>query len=140
MSASAIRDDMGSEELRRRARRERDGRVSPRLIAIANALEGMDQARAARQLAAALDADEAVIDGEVIASDETGRPQFYDLLPGTRTPVYVAFDILWLDVARTCGTCRSESAGATCGVFCRRDRRLFSGRFRLQAGAASSSI
>jgi transposase len=48
MSALAIRDDIGSEELRRRARRERDGRVSARLIAIANALEGMDRASAAR--------------------------------------------------------------------------------------------
>jgi hypothetical protein len=37
---------MGSEELRRQARRERDGRVSARLIAIANALEGMDRASA----------------------------------------------------------------------------------------------
>jgi transposase len=44
----AIRDDIGSEELRRRARRERDGRVSARLIALANALEGMDRASAAR--------------------------------------------------------------------------------------------
>jgi transposase len=48
MVALAIRDDIGSEELRRRARRERDGRVSARLIAIANALEGMDRASAAR--------------------------------------------------------------------------------------------
>ena len=48
MSALAIRDDIGSEELRRRARRERDGRVSARLIAIANALEGMDRTSAAR--------------------------------------------------------------------------------------------
>ena len=48
MAALAIRDDIGSEELRRRARRERDGRVSARLIAIANALEGMDRASAAR--------------------------------------------------------------------------------------------
>jgi transposase len=48
MPALAIRGDIGSEELRRRARRERDGRVSARLIAIANALEGMDRARAAR--------------------------------------------------------------------------------------------
>ena len=48
MSTLAIRDDIGSEELRRRARRERDGRVSARLIAIANALEGMDRASAAR--------------------------------------------------------------------------------------------
>jgi len=48
ISALAIREDIGSEELRRRARRARDGRVSARLIAIANALEGMDRARAAR--------------------------------------------------------------------------------------------
>ena len=42
------RDDIGPEELRRRSRRESDGRVSARLIAIANALEGMDRASAAR--------------------------------------------------------------------------------------------
>src|SRR5690242_7880039 len=48
MPALAIRDDIGSAELRRRARRESDGRVSARLIAIANALEGMDRASAAR--------------------------------------------------------------------------------------------
>src|SRR5262244_2982893 len=48
MPALAIRGDIGSEELRRRARRERDGRISARLIAIANALEGMDRASAAR--------------------------------------------------------------------------------------------
>jgi hypothetical protein len=41
MSALSIRDDIGSGELRRRARRESDGRVSARLIAIANVLEGM---------------------------------------------------------------------------------------------------
>jgi hypothetical protein len=46
--ALAIRDDIGSEELRRQARRESDGRISARLIAIANALEGMDRASAAR--------------------------------------------------------------------------------------------
>ncbi len=48
MPALAIRDDISSEQLRRRARRERDGRVSARLIAIANALDGMDRASAAR--------------------------------------------------------------------------------------------
>jgi hypothetical protein len=47
MPALAIRDEIGSEELRRRARRERDGRVSARLIAIANAREGMDRQRRA---------------------------------------------------------------------------------------------
>jgi hypothetical protein len=45
MSALRIRDDISSDELRRRARRENDGRVSARLIAIANALDGMDRGR-----------------------------------------------------------------------------------------------
>src|SRR6188472_848278 len=48
MTALVIRNDMAPGELRRRARRERDGRVSARLIALANALEGMDRASAAR--------------------------------------------------------------------------------------------
>ena len=34
-------------------------------------------------LAAELNVYDAIIDGEVIAADETGRPQFYDLLRGT---------------------------------------------------------
>jgi len=50
-------------------------------------------------LAAELDVDDAIIDGEVIAADETGRPQFYDLLRSTRAPAYVAFDIVWLNGA-----------------------------------------
>jgi transposase len=48
MAALAIRDDIDPGELRRRARREHDGRVSARLIGLANALEGMDRATAAR--------------------------------------------------------------------------------------------
>ena len=43
MCAVAIRDDISSQELRRRARQESDGRVAARLFAIANALEGMDR-------------------------------------------------------------------------------------------------
>ena len=50
----------------------------------------------ADQAPAALDVDEAIIDGEVIAVDETGRPIFIDLLRRKQTPGYVAFDILWL--------------------------------------------
>jgi bifunctional non-homologous end joining protein LigD len=53
----------------------------------------------AEQVASLLDVDDAVIDGEIIVADETGRPQFYDLLRGTRTPAYVAFDIVWLNGA-----------------------------------------
>jgi hypothetical protein len=48
MPALLIRDDISWEGLRRQARRENDGWVSARLIAIANALDGMDWANAAR--------------------------------------------------------------------------------------------
>jgi transposase len=48
MRALAIRDDISPEELRRQARQVQGGRVSARMIAIANALEGMDRATAAR--------------------------------------------------------------------------------------------
>ena len=51
----------------------------------------------AAEVAAALRVDEAILDGEVIVADETGRPQFYDLLRGRLTPAYVAFDLLWID-------------------------------------------
>ena len=43
-----IRPDRDPAELRRRARRERDGRVSARLLALANALEGIPREEAAR--------------------------------------------------------------------------------------------
>jgi bifunctional non-homologous end joining protein LigD len=49
------------------------------------------------QIAAALDVDDAILDGEVIVADETGRPQFYDLLRAARAPAYVVFDVLWLN-------------------------------------------
>jgi len=48
MPALRIRDDISSDELRRQARRDGNGRVSARLIALANALDGMDRAQAAR--------------------------------------------------------------------------------------------
>ena len=46
---------------------------------------------------ASLDVGDAILDGEVIAADETGRPQFYDLLRDTQAPAYVAFDLIWLN-------------------------------------------
>jgi transposase len=46
----AIRDDIAAEELRRLARRESDGRVACRLLALANALDGMRRQEAARQV------------------------------------------------------------------------------------------
>src|SRR5688572_1342125 len=45
----AIRTDIPADELRRLARQETNGRVSCRLIALANALDGMSRAQAARQ-------------------------------------------------------------------------------------------
>jgi bifunctional non-homologous end joining protein LigD len=52
-------------------------------------------ARLSDQIAASLDVSDAILDGEVIAADKTGRPQFYDLLRQRRAPTYVAFDLLW---------------------------------------------
>ena len=48
-AALPIRGDVPSEELRRLARLEADGRVACRLLALANALDGMSRERAARQ-------------------------------------------------------------------------------------------
>ena len=47
-TALAIREDVSAAELRRLARREKDGRAAARMYAIANALEGMSRAEAAR--------------------------------------------------------------------------------------------
>ena len=44
-----IRPDRDPAELRRLARRERDGRVSARLLALANALDGLPREEAARR-------------------------------------------------------------------------------------------
>ena len=48
MPSLPIRSDLSSTELRRLAKAERDGRVSRRMLAIANALDGMSRAEAAR--------------------------------------------------------------------------------------------
>ena len=38
-----------------------------------------------------------VLDGEIVALDDTGRPVFNDLMFGRRAPVYVPFDVLIAD-------------------------------------------
>lgn len=90
------------------------------------------------QLWTALHVNDAILDGEVIATDETGRPQFYDLIRRMRTPAYVAFDLLWRTVP-TCDPCRSANAGSGCKQFCRRSHRSSPRRFRSWAGAVNSS-
>jgi hypothetical protein len=48
MAGLAIRDELGAAELRALARREANPRAASRMYAIANALEGMSRAEAAR--------------------------------------------------------------------------------------------
>ena len=38
--------------------------------------------------------DDAILDSELVATDETSRPQFYVLIRRTRRPSYVAFDLV----------------------------------------------
>jgi bifunctional non-homologous end joining protein LigD len=35
-----------------------------------------------------------ILDGEIVALDEAGRPRFHDLMFSRRAPVYVSFDVL----------------------------------------------
>ena len=49
------------------------------------------------EIAASLDVGDAILDGEIISADKTGRSQFYDLLRDMRAPAYVAFDVIWLN-------------------------------------------
>jgi len=44
-----------------------------------------------------LKAKDAVLDGEIVALDGTGKPAFYDLMKRNCRAVYYAFDILWLN-------------------------------------------
>ncbi len=49
------------------------------------------------ELAAALPGHDAVLDGEVVCLDDSGRPQFNSLLFRRAEPCFAAFDCLWLD-------------------------------------------
>jgi hypothetical protein len=84
------------------------------------------------QVAARLAVDDAILDGEVIAADETGRPQFYDLLRRARKPAYVAFDL-------TCAPCPSASASSALKGSFPKGHRSSPMRFLSTAGDESSS-
>jgi bifunctional non-homologous end joining protein LigD len=82
------------------------------------------------QIAASLDVNDAILDGEIIAADETGRPQFCDLLRHTRTPAYVAFDVLWLNGADLRPLPLTPSAVSTCRTSHPRSQRSLPKRCR----------
>lgn len=39
--------------------------------------------------------DDVVLDGEIVVLDESGRPQFSDLMAARGRPTYIAFDVLY---------------------------------------------
>ena len=45
----------------------------------------------------AIDAGDAIVDGEIVVLDDQGESRFYDLMFNRGTPIFAAFDILWLD-------------------------------------------
>src|SRR5262245_123464 len=48
-------------------------------------------------IAKELKVKDAVLDGELVAPGNDGRPAFYDLMRRQRVAVYYAFDLLWLN-------------------------------------------
>ena len=44
-----------------------------------------------------IDAEAAILDGEIITKDASGRPIFLDLMRRPNDASYVAFDLLWVD-------------------------------------------
>jgi bifunctional non-homologous end joining protein LigD len=46
---------------------------------------------------ASLRVNDAILDGEIICADETGRPIFIEMLGGRHPVCFVAFDLLWLN-------------------------------------------
>src|SRR5215831_8171038 len=51
----------------------------------------------AAALAKRLRVKDAILDGEIICADETGRPIFIEMLRGRHPVCFVAFDLLWLN-------------------------------------------
>src|SRR5690349_21909847 len=51
----------------------------------------------AEQLRAELGRREVILDGEIVAVDDEGRIDFWDLMRGRGILAYAAFDLLWLN-------------------------------------------
>ena len=51
----------------------------------------------AAEVAKSLEAERAVVDGEIVCVDELGRSQFYELMARRCRPCFFAFDLLWVD-------------------------------------------
>jgi bifunctional non-homologous end joining protein LigD len=51
----------------------------------------------AEQVRAELPRREVILDGEVVAIDDEGRINFWDLMRGRGTLAYAAFDVLWIN-------------------------------------------
>jgi ATP dependent DNA ligase domain len=69
----------------------------------------------AAALAKLLRVNDAILDGEIICADETGRPIFIEMLRGRHPVCFVAFAG---SRARTCARCRSSRGRNGCGVCC----------------------
>jgi transposase len=106
MPSLPIRSDLSSTDLRRLARGERDGRVSRRMLAIANALEGMSRAQAARLAGM----DRQTLRDWVIRYNEAGVEGLGDRW-GAGRPVAVSEGELAVVKAKILeGSCRSGDA------------------------------
>ena len=78
-----------------RALLEIDGAVARLVSRNRNRFKHLDTLAAA--LAKRLRVTDAILDGEIICADETGRPIFIEMLRGHHPMCFVAFDLLWLN-------------------------------------------
>jgi bifunctional non-homologous end joining protein LigD len=51
----------------------------------------------AQRMPSAINAKNAVLDGELVVLDRTGKPRFDDLISGRGVVVFAAFDMMWLN-------------------------------------------
>jgi ATP-dependent DNA ligase len=90
------------------------------------------------QVVAEIEVDDAILYGEVIVADGTGRPVFIDLLRRNRRPPTWSSTFSG-STAPISALCRSASAAGGCKLLCRRGHRRSPRRSRSRAGDASSS-